>query len=461
MKHDVKQFIQKHQLLRNGSTVVVGVSGGPDSLALLHYLWKEEASRNLQLIVAHAEHGLRGSSSQADYEFVQSFCKERSIRFVGEHLHVNQLLGEKKLSTQMAAREARYEFFKRVMEEYRADYLALAQHGDDQIETMLMRQVRGTYSYGLAGIPVRRKFATGEIIRPFLGITKRNIEQYCKEEQLHPRFDESNDSEKYVRNRFRKHVLPFLKEENPLVHYHFQKLSEYLTEDENFLMRLAEQSLSEAMIAKKEGEIVVSNRIISELPKPLQRRTFHLILVYLYGNYSLKITHIHIEQLMALSSNTSSGKIIDLPDGAIAKREYEHIVFTFHKEVDDDYKFSLTIPGMIELEVGKLSGKYIHTIPDKIDVHTFICDADEVSLPLIVRTKKDGDFMYPKGLNGRKKINRIFIDRKIPRSLRNKWPVIVDQDGDILWLPGICRAEKGTVTKMSKKLFMLTFERKL
>lgn len=460
MKRAVKQFIDRHQLLHSGATVVVGVSGGPDSLALLHYLWKEERSRKLQLIVAHAEHGLRGESSIADCKFVESFCNERKIPFVAKHLDVKKVMLEKNVSTQMAAREARYQFFREVMEKYEAHYLALAQHGDDQIETMLMRQVRGTYSYGLAGIPVRRRFATGEIIRPFLGITKRDIEQYCKEEQLQPRFDESNDHDDYVRNRFRKYVLPFLKEENPLVHHHFQKLSEYLTEDEHFLMELVQQHLENIIIAKTDREITISIQEMNKLAKPLQRRAFHLILVYLYGNISLNITQLHIEQLQALSLSTSPSKIIYLPDGAIARRNYEKLIFTFQTEQENDYEYCLHIPGMIDLDFGTIKGEYVSTVRKTTDLHTFICDADQISLPLIVRSKRDGDFMYPLGLGGRKKVNRLFIDRKIDRTLRTKWPLIVDQEGDILWIPHVCRAEKGLVTKMSKKLLMLTFERK-
>lgn len=460
MRCAVKNFIEKHQLLKDRSTVVVGVSGGPDSLALLHYLWKEEKDRNLQLIVAHAEHGLRGKTSEEDLLFVEAFCQKSQIPFEGAHLDVAKWMKDSSVSVQMAAREARYRFFQEVMEKYNADFLALAQHGDDQIETMLMRQVRGTYSYGLAGIPVKRDFATGQIIRPFLGITKQQIEQYCQEEGLYPRFDESNESDKYTRNRFRKYVLPFLKKENQQVHQHFQKLSEWLAEDEDYLMNVTKQKLDKLVIAKSEKEITVSAAKLRAFEKPLQRRAIHLILVYLYGNFP-PISQIHIEQIFSLCHESTQNKRITLPKGLVAIRQYGNILFTFSAAEDPLYfEYELSIPGMIDLEIGQISGEFTDTLPEKLNLNTFVCDANELSLPLTVRSKKEGDFIRPIGLNGRKKVNRLFIDRKIDSLLRAKWPVVVDQEGEILWVPGLARSNKALVTKMSQTFLVLIFKRK-
>lgn len=361
----------------------------------------------------------------------------------------------------MAAREARYKFFREVMEKFSADYLALAQHGDDQIETMLMRQVRGAFSYGLIGIPVRRKFATGEIIRPFLGITRADIEQYCQEENLEPRHDASNDSDAYVRNRFRKYVLPFLKKENPLVHLHFQKLSEYLTEDEQFFMELAEKELQKAVIAKEEKEMVVSAPKLAGLAKPLQRRIFQLILLYLYGgNISQNLTHIHFEQLLEMNKISSANQTLHLPRGCVVKRDYDKLIFTFSDEERADFSMTLAIPGEVDAGIGIIRAEFVQEMPKEMNLSMFVGDMDKISFPLTVRSRKAGDVIYPLGLGGKKKVSRIFIDHKIERSLRGKWPVVVDGDGNIIWIPELSRAEKGIVTKMSKKLFMLTFQRK-
>lgn len=201
MKQTVRQFIKRHNLIFPGAKVVVGVSGGPDSLALLHFLWKYKEYYNISLIVAHAEHGLRGSDSEEDYDFVESFCKKIGISFIGRSLDVKSYQDKNGVSLQVAARDCRYAFFKEVLLETGSHILALGHHGDDQIETMLMRQVRGAYGSSLAGIPVKRPFYHATIIRPFLPVCKDEIIKYCKDEALEPRNDYSNFTEKYTRNR--------------------------------------------------------------------------------------------------------------------------------------------------------------------------------------------------------------------------------------------------------------------
>lgn len=463
MNQVVNQFIDQYRLLHKGATVVVGVSGGPDSLALLHFLWYEKKDLELKIIVAHAEHGLRGKDSEEDLLFVHEYCRDLDIKFHGEKLNVKKIKEEKGISMQMAAREARYSFFERLMNEYQADYLALAQHGDDQVETMLMKQVRGSYGYGLAGIPLRRKFATGYIVRPFLRITKEDILHYCRIHFLTPRIDASNQSDKYTRNRFRKYILPFIKEENRNAHFHFQKLSEAIIEDEEYLHHLAKENLSHILLSNKENEeITISVEQLLKLPKPLQRRVIHLILTYLYGNIYLQIGYVHIEQILSLLESTSPNAVCILPKGAQARRAYDRCIFSFsQKDILNYYENELLIPGMIELEIGNVRGEFSETLPSIKNEYTFVCDANAVTYPLVVRSKLTGDMIRPIGLGGTKKVNRLFIDKKIERHLRSKWPIIVDHTGDILWVPTLAYSDKAHVTKMSHKFLVLTFEPKL
>ena len=182
----------------------------------------------------------RGEESYEDYRFVEKTCQEWNIPFEGKRINVPAYMEQTGESSQLAARNLRYAFFEEVMKKYQLSILALGHHGDDQIETMLMRLTRGASGMARAGIAVKRPFLNGEIIRPFLVVTKEEINAYASRYKLTPRMDPSNEHNDYVRNRFRHDVLPALKRENPKVHEHFQRFSEELTEDEQLLQQMTE-----------------------------------------------------------------------------------------------------------------------------------------------------------------------------------------------------------------------------
>lgn len=461
MKQKVLDFIRRHQLLQEGTTVVVGVSGGPDSLALLHFLWRKKEEFNIHIVAAHVDHQLRGRESEEDLLFVQRYCLERQISFEGKKLDVKSYQLLHKVSLQMAARECRYTFFEEVMNRHKGHYLALAHHGDDQVETMLMKQVRGTYSYGLSGIPLKRPFANGMIIRPFLGITKDEIVQYCIEECLEPRIDPSNTSDTYVRNRFRQHVLPFLKEENTKVHLHFQQLSEWNGEDERFLEELTRERMEKVIRKKEKEETSIYVSEFCQLALPLQRRGIHLILNYLYGKNSPIFSAIHIEKVRQLLASDQPSLQIQLPKNLVVRRSYGICTFSFNDvsksmtEIDQ----ILSVPGMIETKLGKISGEIVFHYPkEKENKFSYICHADGLHHSFLIRTMKAGDRINLKGLDGTKKISRLFIDKKIDQSKRNIWPIVVDDSGEIVWVPLLAYSKKGLVTEMSQKYLVLTFE---
>ncbi|WKB35942.1 tRNA lysidine(34) synthetase TilS [Terrilactibacillus sp. S3-3] len=186
------------------------------------------------------------------------FANKRIYYFYGERVNVPEYREKHHLSPEAAARELRYRVFAKAMAAYHADVLALGHHGDDQIETMLMRQVRGSFGISRAGIPVKRDFAAGQIIRPFLTQTKAEIAAYCRDQGIESRHDETNNSEKFTRNRFRKHVLPFLKQENPRVHLRFQYESERIAEDEQLLIQLAKERMDKVVLKKETDEVILS-----------------------------------------------------------------------------------------------------------------------------------------------------------------------------------------------------------
>lgn len=214
MDNAVRAFIKRHQLVRSHTTVLLAVSGGPDSMALLHFFYKMRTAWDLRLIAVSIDHGLRGQESLDDLHFVRRACQKRGIEFAGTSLDVPAYQAEKQVGTQKAARDMRYQFFAEQMNLYQADYLAFGHHADDQLETMLMGLIHSASVKSLAGIPVERAFASGKIIRPFLGVTKDQIERYCRQHALEPRRDPSNASDTYTRNDYRHNILPLLKAKN-------------------------------------------------------------------------------------------------------------------------------------------------------------------------------------------------------------------------------------------------------
>lgn len=200
--------------------------------------------------MAHVDHMFRGDESHEDLQFVQDLCKGLGVICETIRINVSQYQKQYGMNAQVAARECRYAFLERIMKKYDARYVALGHHGDDQVETILMRLVRGSTPKGYAGIAVKRPFHNGYLIRPLLGVTKEEIVNYCNELKIIPRIDPSNKKEVYTRNRLRKYVLPHLKEENPQVHEKFQKFSMQMQEDEAYLQELAFEKMNKVITKK-------------------------------------------------------------------------------------------------------------------------------------------------------------------------------------------------------------------
>jgi tRNA(Ile)-lysidine synthase len=436
MLEKVRLFLKKHDLLVPNSTVVIGVSGGPDSLALLDIFLKLQNEFQLHIIAAHIDHMFRGKQSEEDMEFVKRFCAERRIICEVKQMNVPEFQKRSQLSAQVAARQCRYRFFAEVMKKHSARYLALGHHGDDQVETILMRLVRGSIGRGYGGIPVKREFGPGYIIRPLLSVSRDEIEAYCKEQQLQPRYDPSNEKDTYTRNRFRHYVVPLLKKENPNVHERFQHFSEMVAEDEAFLEELTLQALDK-VIKRQQRKVIMQIQSFKAMPKPLQRRGIQLILNYLYEDIPSDLSSIHISSFLTFLERKDPSGSLDFPNGLKIIRSYDCCTFTFQEERMDQYHFKLEIPSVLSLPNGHaiISEVWEHYPKELTGNDVFIIDSESVSLPLHVRTRRAGDRMTLKGTNGTKKIKDIFIDAKIPLAERETWPIVEDGTGNILWLP--------------------------
>lgn len=456
----VEAFLERHSFTLNNKRIVVGVSGGPDSLALLYYLLGKKQTNNLFIVVAHIDHMFRGEESFSDAMFVKDFCSICNIPFEMVQVDVQDLMARTGKSAEIAAREVRYDFFSKIMEQYQCTHLALAHHGDDQVETVLMRLTRGSTGKARAGIPFQRPFQSGFIFRPFLSVTKEEITHYCEQKHLIPRIDSSNEENIYTRNRFRHKILPFLKEENPHVHEHFQRFSEELQSDEEYLQELAVQRMNKVMTLRKTDHITIDVNQFREMPKPLQRRGIQLILNYLYKQRPESLSATHIDQIIALLNESYPSGKLDLPARLKVIRSYLSCHFQFDLISSQPYRFDLSDQGTLYLPGGgEVTFTYVHDPTPQRTEYTALFHEHLVHMPLIVRTRIAGDRMSLKGIKGSKKLKDIFIDRKIPVQQRDTWPVIMDQEGRIIWLPGLKKSAIEGIGHATGRFIQLTYSR--
>jgi tRNA(Ile)-lysidine synthase len=449
----VLSLINKKKYFDKSEILIVGVSGGPDSLALLHLLYNNE----FNIVVAHVDHMLRGEESKNDLEFVKDFCMRNNIEFVGRSIEVGKYALETGLSTQIAARECRYRFFKEVMDQYKSKKLILAHHGDDQIETITMRLVRGSTAKGIAGIRDVRNFGNGSIIRPLLYVNKAMITSYCEKNNLTPRIDNSNEKDTYTRNRFRKSILPFFYKENPQVYEQFVKFGEELAQDDKLLHELAIRELNKVLKIENNTYLLEINGLL-DLPISLQRRGINLILNYLYS-FNEDFSQTHVYNILDMITNKSKNFELHLPKNVLVVRSYNYLKFYFNsKSTYSGQKFIIScnnvgtyeLPNGKRLIINKLNSNNV--VDEK---QTYLYYGDINKYPLTIRSHISGDKIFLENGTGSKKVSRIFIDKKIPVEERRLWPVILNSNNEIIWIP-LIRKIKNNNSNFDK-IYSLTY----
>ncbi|ERI08753.1 tRNA(Ile)-lysidine synthetase [Aneurinibacillus aneurinilyticus ATCC 12856] len=441
----LKKTIQAHGLLKTGDTIVVAVSGGPDSVALLHALTRLRQEFEYTIAAAHVNHQFRGEEADEDCDYVQHLCQELAIPCFVDSIDVPKLIGETGLNPQDAARQVRYRFLKQVAGKMGGAKVATAHHADDQLETMVMRFVRGTGVEGLAGIPLCRSEENIDIIRPLLEVTRDQIEKYCEEQGLLPRQDASNWSDKYLRNRIRRHWIPLMREENPYVASAAVHLAEVLREENDYMRQESMEKLALIIEKQNENTIIIRQNDFLMHHLALQRRMIKLILSYLLKSDIKEIGYVHIENIRQIIGDTHPAACTHLPGGVQVHREYQRVIFSFSSNIISipPYIYSLDIPGQTYIsEIGRVIRCYYGDRDERkrLAEGTFaMFDPASVKGKLYVRRRRAGDRMVPLGMHGSKKVKDIFIDKKIPRQQRDQIPLLMD-DEHVLWIPGVRRS---------------------
>lgn len=411
--------------IKNNDYIVVGVSGGSDSVALLDLLLN--SIDHSKIVVAHVNHHVR-IESDIEEEYLKNFCLEKNIIF-----ETTKFLEYKENNFENEARKRRYKFYENLLLKYNSKFLFLAHHGDDLIETVMMKIVRGSNLTGYSGIKEITNKKNYFIIRPLLKFTKEDIITYNKENNLVYFNDRTNEDTNYTRNRYRKTILPLLKKEDPLVHLKFLKYSNILQEYDSYITKICQD-----LIIKKYQDKIKINDFKEEDPF-IQKNIIYLLLVKIYNNEDNLIKEKHLINILNIIKSTKPNQKTNLPKGYIAIKEYNEVYFTKKIKDKTNYKIELKPFNIIDNHIIK---KIDNTNNNGNDICTL--DSSTIAFPLYIRNRKEGDYLEVKNLKGKKKVKELFIEAKIPLNKRNSYPLLVDSNDNILWVPNIKKSKFNT-----------------
>lgn len=472
----VRATIRKHRMFGEGDTIVLGVSGGPDSVCLLHALKQLQQELAIALHVGHIEHGIRGEESRADAQYVENLGREWQLAVTVEYGDVPTYAAEHKLAIEEAARRVRYSFLGRVAHEVGARCIAVGHNADDQVETILMHWMRGSGLGGLRGIlPVQVLGAEAwwsgpaiKLVRPLLEVPRSKIEAYCQQHGLDPRFDRSNLDLTYHRNRIRHELLPHLESFNPRIRDVLRRSARVITDDCDYL-RLQGLQAWQSLARESEGTITFPLKPWLELHPSLQRQLLREAIHRL--RKSLRdIDWIHVEQARVGVEEKSTGAKITLPQGLFLFKEYEQFFIGEEKPLPDlpllmEGELPVNIPGTTALpksnwqlraEIMKRAEMPEEALQNE-DPWQAHLDLEHTGKNLILRGRRTGDHFQPLGMYGKgKALNEFMIDAKIPQHIRDRVPIVVSPQY-IIWIAGWRVDERVKITRQTAQVLHLKF----
>ena len=424
--NDVYNFLLHDIGLRYGDSVVVACSGGPDSMALLSLLCDVRKEIDIEVVCAHVNHNVR-RESESEKIFVERFCRDNNVTF--EYMKIEDY-GDDNFESE--ARTKRYNYFGEIVKKHSAKFLFTAHHGDDLMETILMRIVRGSTLRGYSGFSKIVDKGSYQIVRPLIHMTKDEILSYDKKNGIKFVIDKTNFDDVHTRNRYRKTVLPFLKKEDPRVHDKFYKFSKTLLEYNDYI-----DSQVKKNIKKVYSQNVLLIDKFLELDRIIGMKIIYKCLEDFYQDDLMLITDRHAELIYNMISSKKSNLSIHLPSGIKAVKSYNNFMLVYEPINETDY--DIEISEYVNLPNGRNIQKLKKTtITDNSVIRL---SSDDIVLPLHVRTRKNGDKIYLKGMMGSKKVKDIFIDSKVPMDLRDSWPIVVDSNNTIVWIPDLKKSK--------------------
>ena len=456
-------------MIEDGETVLVAVSGGADSLALLYGLHALRAQLSCKLHVVHLNHCLR-PDADADTEFVQQHAAHLELPCTIQRAEVPRLVKKWKLSVEAAGRKARYQFYESVCTEVSATKVALGHHQDDIAETVLMNLIRGSGATGLKGIsPVR----AGKFIRPLSGFTRQNIEVFLTSIDIVPRHDATNTDTAYLRNRIRGELIPQLtRDYNPNIKTGLSRTADVLGAESEYLDTAAQEALETCRIQGPHENVVLNRVKFRQYHIALQRRMLRQSVSEILGDTS-DLYFAHCEAMLNLVDGDAPNTVLALPNDLRFRRAYQQLIFERKPVEMESFTHPVTIGGKtsiailnteITAELGDVESPGTLTLPDgKFEaifdyekLRKVFAEPSSETVPLIVRNRQQGDRFQPYGMRGTKKIKDFLIDAKVPRYERDSIPLLVCGD-EILWVIGYTTSESFKIKPDTRQYLYLRY----
>ena len=455
----VLSTINKHELIQKGDKIVVGLSGGPDSVCLLHILSRLKDKFDLEIYAAHLNHQIRGIEAQKDAFYISKLCEEMGITFFIKSINVPEYCEKNGVSIEEGARKLRYEMFYEVKNNTRANKIAIGHNLNDQAETILMRIMRGTGLQGLKGIEYIRD---GVIIRPILDIERSDIEKYCEQNNLNPRIDKTNLESIYTRNKIRLELIPYMKDNfNSNIIESIARMGNSLRSDNDYIE-------NESLIKFKEvsnindDSVEINLSYYINLHNSIKVRILRNSIKHILGDTNF-IDQRHIDDIIDLEDESKIDKVINLPRGIFVYRKKNSIILTNKEIVIEEIEFCYNIPsnGFIKIkEIGTIIETQVVNINkykrSKSDKSSKWFDFNKIKGGIVVRSRRSGDKIKLSG--GSKKVKDLFIDIKIPKEDRCKIPIIADSQG-ILSVGDFRNSEDYKIDEKTKEVLKVSFKK--
>ena len=466
----IEKTIATHGMLQPGDRVLVGLSGGPDSTALLLGLHQLRARLSITIGAAHLNHGLRGDRAARDARHAAGLAERLGVSLVTETDSAEAFRQAHRVSPEEAAREVRYRFLERAAMAGGFNRIALGHHQDDDAELVLMRLLRGSGPLGLAGIPPQRPLPGGAttIIRPLIRTSRAAILAFIARSGSCTVTDESNADVRFLRNRIRHHLLPLLKEQyNPALIEGLSRMAQLMRDEEVWLEGVAAERLRLLTLADQGAVLVLDRGGLADCSPALQRRVLRAAIQRCKGDLR-RMGFVPLEAAREFAVQGPARGTCDLPDGLVMRGQGNRLhVMNFPRNRTTGrlprtfpraagFECRIPSPGCFPIgESGITMTFSLLETPPPEDVHgtgqqTAFFDMDQLRFPLTIRNFRPGDRLVPLGLNGTQKVKKIFIDRKIPREDRPRYPLLLCGDS-ILWVAGLRQSEVGKITPSTRR----------
>lgn len=457
MEDRVLSTIKEYNLINEKDNIVVGVSGGPDSMALLYLLLYAKKHIDFNIIVAHVNHGVRGEEALLDELFVKRKSIELGLEFYSISADMVEFAKKNRISEEEAGREIRYSFFRSLLKPYSNGKIAVAHNMNDQAETLIMRIIRGTGIDGLNGMD----YILGDIIRPVLNITRAEIEKYIEDNHIETVLDKTNLMPIYTRNKVRLELIPYIEEHfNPNLIKSLWRLSQTSRSDSLFLKKHTEEEYLKILICEEKEKVSIDREGFIRLDLSIQKRMIILMITKILGVFQ-GFGEQHIITIRELFIFGETGKILNLPNGIISKVDYSKLTIQqINKNITKPFVYDLVMGYNHFSELSYGLELTVSNIKD-IDLNykssnTKYFDNDKIKGTLSIRNRRDGDRFVPYGMKGSKKLKDFFIDLKVSREKRDEIPLIVDEE-NIIWVIGHRISELYKLTKNTKNVLIVKY----